>query len=63
MAHQKERGSLIQNILNGRQGGFDALVVGHFAVCHGHVEINAHEHALAFEVEVFDSLFIHGVVT
>ena len=59
VTHQEERRALIERILDSRQGGADALVVGHFAIRHRHVEVHAHEHAFVFEVNVFYGFFVH----
>ncbi len=60
VAHEDEGRALIQRVLDGRQGGADALVVRHLAAGHGHVEVHAHQHALALEVDITHGLFIHG---
>jgi hypothetical protein len=60
MTHQNQRRVLIQHILNRRQRGADAFVVGHFAIRHRHVEIHAHQHAFVFEVNVSYGFFVHG---
>ena len=41
--------------------GPDALVVGHLAVRHGHVEIDAHQDALSLEVDILHGLLVHRV--
>ncbi len=62
MAHQKQRGALVQHILDSRQGGFDALVIGDLAILHGHVEIHAHQDALTFEIDISYSFLVHGML-
>src|ERR1041384_8001678 len=54
--------ALLRRILNCRQRRTDARVVRHLAILDRHVEIHAHKHALAFEVEVFDGQ-LHKTVT
>jgi len=53
---EDEPSALFEGILDARKGGLDAFVGGDFlaAGSQGHVEIDAHEDTLAFEVEVAD---------
>lgn len=60
MTHQDQRGTLIQNIFDGRQRGLDSLVIGDGSILHGYVEVHTHDDALAFEIDVFNSLLVHG---
>ena len=54
VAHQDEAaGALFQNVLDCGERRHDAGVVLHHAVLHGNVEVNAHDDALAFQVNVF----------
>ena len=60
-----DRRALLQQVLDGGQGGADALVVGDDAAAvlgHGHVEVAAKENLLALHVDVLDRLLvvIHG---
>ena len=59
------RRPLVQQVLDGGQGGADALVVGDDAAAvlgHGHVEVAAKKNLLALHVDVLDRLLvvIHG---
>ena len=49
MAHQNERGSVLEDVFDGRQGGGDPRIVGDFSVGEGHVEVDAQEDALSFQ--------------
>ena len=61
VAHEDELRPLhAEDVLQRRQGGGDARVVAYDAILDGHVEIDAHEHALPREVNVADGLFRHG---
>ena len=60
MTHQGQRRALFEYILDGGEGRFDALVVGDLAVCHRDVEVHAHEHTLALQVNVFHGFFVHN---
>jgi len=48
--------ALVHDVLYRGDGRDDARVVLHLAVLHGHVEIDAHHHALSFELNVLDCL-------
>ena len=55
------RGPLVQQILDGGQGGADALVIGDDAAAvlgHGHVEIAAQQDLFALHVHVLHGLFV-----
>ena len=55
VAHEHDGGAAIQRVLDRRQCGDDALRIGDLAVLVlGHVEIDAHEDALALQVQVGD---------
>ncbi len=63
VAHQDDGGALPQRVLDRRQRGGDPLVVRDRAggLVLRHVEVDAHQHALAGEVEIADGLeFWHG---
>ena len=60
VAHQHQARALAEHVLDGGQRGAQALVVLHLAVLDRHVEVDAHEHALALEVEVLDEELGHG---
>src|SRR2546423_10002587 len=51
--------AVLDRVPDGRQRRADARVVLDPPVFHGHVEVHAHEDALALEVEVFDGKLIH----
>ncbi len=53
--HQALR-ALVHDIFDRGDGRDDAGVVLHLAVLHGHVEIDAHDHALSFKLNVLDCL-------
>ena len=56
MAHENDLGVVLLQILDGGDGGAHAGVVGHDAVLQRHVEVDAHEHALAVHIDVADGL-------
>ena len=47
MAEHDHLGALVGELLQGRRGALDARGVGHLAVLHRHVEVDADQHALA----------------
>ena len=58
---QDQPSAALHYVLNGWQGGLDARVIGDFTgVVQRHVEIHAHEDALAFYVKVTNRDFCHG---
>ncbi len=61
VAHQDQRGALLQDVLDGGQRGADALVVRDRAVLHRDVEVDAHQDALALEIDVANGLLVHGI--
>ena len=61
---EDEPGALVHQVLDGGQGGDDAVVVGDFPLLHGDVEIAPHQHPLAGGLQVLDGDFVvgnHGV--
>ena len=54
MAHQHQLPAGVDNLANRRQGHLNPTIVGHFAVCQGHVEVHSHQYSLAGYVNVFD---------
>ena len=54
VAHEDDARALLHQTLDGGQRGADARVVGDGAVLHGHVEVDAHERALAARVQLVD---------
>ena len=56
VAHEDDLGALVLEVLDGGDGGAHARVVGDDAVLQGHVEVNAHEDALARDVRVANGL-------
>src|SRR4029453_1258495 len=61
MAHQDERTTMADYVLDRRQRGLDALVVGHNTVGHRHVEVHSHEDVLALEADVADGHLVQEV--
>jgi len=61
VAHQHQPAALSSNLLDAGKRGTDAPVVGDLAALQGHVEIHAHEHGLAADVDVCKGLGRHGV--
>ncbi len=60
---QHQRRAVLQQIADGRHGALDAGVVGDVALAvQRHVEVHAHEDALALHVDVADGLFVHSGV-
>ena len=59
VAHQHQRAAVVEHVLDGGQGALNAGVVLDDAILHGHVEIHAHDHALAGEVHVTQCLLVH----
>ena len=49
--------TVVQQVLDGGQGGHDAVFIGDDTVLQRHVEIATHQYALAGHVQVFYSLF------
>ena len=47
--------ALLQAVVDGAHGGAYACVGGNFAIFHGHIEVGADEHALAFQIKIGDS--------
>ena len=45
---------LSDDLADGRRDALDARRVGDLAVLHRHVEIDAHQHALALDVDVIE---------
>ncbi len=60
VTHQHHGPALIDQVLNGRQCGTDASIIGHDAILEGHVEIDTHQHTLALHIYVANSFLIHG---
>ena len=59
MAAQDDLAAVRDQLLDGGQRSLDALVVGDFAVLHGHVEVNANQNPLAFYIDVVDGFLCH----
>src|SRR5579862_2626459 len=55
--HERDLGALLDQILDGRQRGADARVVGDARAFERDVEVDADEHPLVLDVDVFDGLF------
>ncbi len=60
MRQQDHLAAAVGDFDNGRRVAFDARYVRHLAVLHRHVEVDAHEHALALYVGVVESAKAHG---
>ena len=56
VAHEHDAGAVLLEVLDGGDGGLDARVVGDDTVLQGHVEVNAHDDALALDVDVANGL-------
>ena len=54
VAHEDDAGAFVDQFLDGGQRSADAGIVGADAICHGDVEVDADEHALAACVELVD---------
>src|SRR5215470_20294613 len=54
MGKQNHPAALVGNLADGRSRALDAGRVGHFAVLDRHVEVDAHEHALALHVGLIE---------
>ncbi len=59
VAHQEQRGTLFEHILDRRQCCLDAFVVGNNAFIHRDVEVHPHQHTLALQVNIFYGFFVH----
>ena len=58
---QNQTAAAFQNVLNRGQRRLDAGIVGDFSgLVEGHIEIDAHEDAFAFYIEVTNRKFWHG---
>src|SRR5690554_375303 len=55
MGEQYWQAALVGDLLNGMSHALDAGGVRHLAILDGHVEIDAHQHALAVEIEIVKS--------
>ena len=63
MAHEDDARAVVDELLDGGQRRADARVVGDGAVLHRHVEVDAHEHALAARVQLVDGFDLgHGAL-
>ncbi len=60
VAHEHDRGAVLEQVGDGREGGADAGVVPDPAVLDGDVEVDPHEDALALRIEVTDGELVHG---
>ncbi len=60
VAHEDEAAALFEDVLDGGQGALDAGVVFDDAFLDGHVEVDAHDDAFAFEIDVAKGFLIHG---
>ena len=60
MTHQNQASALFEHVFDGGKSAFDSGVVLDDTLFDGHIEINAHDDAFAFEVDVAQCLLIHG---
>ena len=60
MAAQDDLAAVRDQLLDRRQRGHDALVVGDLAILHRNIEIAAHKHFLAGDLDVVHRHFCHG---
>ncbi|MPN43394.1 hypothetical protein SDC9_190953 [bioreactor metagenome] len=58
VGQQHQLGTLFQNVIDGGKSGADTGIVRDLAVLERHVEVNAHDHVGALEIDVLDSLFV-----
>ena len=56
VAHEDDLGVVVNEVLDGGDGGLDARGIAHDAIGHRHVEVHAHEDALAVDIDVADGL-------
>ena len=56
VAEHDHLGALGRELAERRRGALDARRIGHLAVLHRHVEVDAHQHALAGHVDGIDRL-------
>src|SRR5437870_2070096 len=59
MRHQHHRRAMVEQILNGRDGGANAGIIGDPAVFQRHIEIHTHQRPLAAPVDIADGLLPH----
>ncbi len=57
--HEDHPAAAIDDVLDRRQRHDDTPIVGDLAAFEGHVEIDAHEHALTFDIHIRNSLLSH----
>jgi hypothetical protein len=54
MAEQDDSGTALDDLAQRRHDALDAGCIAHFAVLHGHVEIDAHDGAPAAKIDIVD---------
>ena len=59
MGHENQFSAVIQYIFYGRKRASDPIVVGDFSAFQRHVEIDPHEYASAFHINIFNGQFCH----
>lgn len=59
MGGEDKAGALVQQELDGGEGGHDAGVIGNFPILEGDVEIHAHQDFLSLGIKVTYSKFSH----
>ena len=58
--HQDDLRALVAQVLDGGQRLLEALVALHHPILEGHVEVDAHDHALARGGEILDEQLLAG---
>jgi len=60
VAHENEASALFQNVADGGESSLDPGVILDDSVFDRHVEVNAHDDAFAFEIDVTKRFLIHN---
>ena len=58
MGAKDDAGAVVNQVLNGRHSGYDALVARDLAFLGGDVEVTAAKHALALDIDVFNGFLV-----
>ena len=59
VAHENEAAALFENVFDGGESALDAGVVLDDSVFDRHIEVDAHDNAFAFEIDVTQSFLVH----
>ena len=59
VAHEDELAALFDHIFDGGESALDTGIVFDHAFFNRHVEVNAHDHAFAFEFHITQSFLVH----